>query len=254
MPVHYRHRTLRGTRDGDGKPDRARSGRSGGSAARRSAGCRMCRRLAESDELPDSCPQQVEREGRAVAQQARTEARLSLNALRALIERLGAHRGSEDARAAVRRSCCRAAVGRPDVAWCCGAGGARDDSRAPARGADAGCLHGRLSPTLQRRYAAPCATALPVWLAARRVDCSVSSETTHIPSARILKELSGHYLVAFEAADPDRDGRVHPIAVKVSGPRVTIRARPVFQFTPAASSRHSRHRAGESAAQSPAGH
>jgi hypothetical protein len=56
------------------------------------------------------------------------------------------------------------------------------------------------------------------------------------PFRKILKELSGHYLVAFEAADPDRDGRVHRIAVNVRGPRVTIRARPMFQFTPSASS------------------
>ena len=47
------------------------------------------RRLAENEGLRDPCPVQVEQESRALAQQLGSDARLSLDALRGLIARLG---------------------------------------------------------------------------------------------------------------------------------------------------------------------
>ena len=42
---------------------------------------------------------------------------------------------------------------------------------------------------------------------------------------RILKETSAYYLLAVEPADADRDGRVHPMQVKVNGRGLTVRGR-----------------------------
>jgi hypothetical protein len=51
------------------------------------------------------------------------------------------------------------------------------------------------------------------------------------PFNRILRELSGYYLVAFEATSADRDGRTHRIDVSVDVPDASVRARPAFRGT-----------------------
>jgi hypothetical protein len=62
------------------------------------------------------------------------------------------------------------------------------------------------------------------------------------PFRRILRELSGYYLVAFEASESDRDGRTHRIDVKTNAGGAIIRARPAFKIptalTPAATGSH----------------
>jgi len=45
---------------------------------------------------------------------------------------------------------------------------------------------------------------------------------------RIVRETSAGYLLAFQTADADRDGKAHQIAVRVNRPGVTIRARSQF--------------------------
>jgi VWFA-related protein len=50
---------------------------------------------------------------------------------------------------------------------------------------------------------------------------------------RLTRELSGHYLVAFEATPADRDGRPHPIRVDVARPGVVVRARRELRVAPA---------------------
>jgi VWFA-related protein len=52
------------------------------------------------------------------------------------------------------------------------------------------------------------------------------------PFTRILSELSGYYLLAFEPTAGDRDGRVHRISVSAPSAAV-VRARPAFQAPPA---------------------
>ena len=235
MPVHYQDRALRSARHCRRQPDRGSIRSSCVNAARRSDGLQDLRRLAESDRLRDPCPSQVEQEGRALAQQARTEAQLTLECAPRTDPAPRSHRRSQNPRSAVGRARCRTAVDRPDDAWCCGAGGARHDSRAPARDADARCVHRYGVANAARRHAAARRRPLPsCWQRKGGLFRLVGDDP--YPFRQILKELSGHYLVAFEAADPDRDGRVHRIGVKVRGPRVTVRARPAFQFTPAASS------------------
>ena len=48
------------------------------------------------------------------------------------------------------------------------------------------------------------------------------------PLARITRELSGHYLLAFEASEADRDARAHRIQVTIAGGRRLVRARTHF--------------------------
>ena len=234
MPVHYRIGLSEALAIADGNRIRLDQ------AVLRECGAPLgrlqdVRRLAESDKLPDSCPQQVEGEGRAVAQQARTEAQLSLNALRALVQRLGAIEGPKTL---VLLS--EGLVAEPQLVDLTSLGVAAQAARVtihvlqlevPMLDASTD----RMSPTLNADMQLHADGLARLAGSAKGGLFRLVGDDPH-PFRKILKELSGHYLVAFEAADPDRDGRVHPIAVKVSGPRVTIRARPVFQFTPAASS------------------
>ena len=54
---------------------------------------------------------------------------------------------------------------------------------------------------------------------------------------RLALELSGYYLITFEPDAADRDGRTHDIAVNVSRPGLTIRARRQFSAEPPGSSK-----------------
>jgi hypothetical protein len=51
------------------------------------------------------------------------------------------------------------------------------------------------------------------------------------PFQRIAREISGYYLLAFEANGADRDGRTHRIAVRVHPRGTTVRARTAFRIT-----------------------
>jgi VWFA-related protein len=54
---------------------------------------------------------------------------------------------------------------------------------------------------------------------------------------RLALELSGYYLVTFEPEPGDRDGKVHDIAVNVSRPGITVRARRQFSAEAVGSSK-----------------
>jgi len=71
------------------------------------------------------------------------------------------------------------------------------------------------------------------------------------PFARILRELSGYYLLAFEAVDSDRDGRPHRIALSVRRD-ATVRFRERFRFDPTDSAASARARRIEDLLRSPA--
>jgi VWFA-related protein len=51
---------------------------------------------------------------------------------------------------------------------------------------------------------------------------------------RVARELSGHYLLAFEPGPNDRDGKPHQVRVDVRRPGVTVRSRREFRATAAA--------------------
>jgi hypothetical protein len=59
------------------------------------------------------------------------------------------------------------------------------------------------------------------------------------PFARILTELSGYYLIAFEPLESDRDGRSHRVQIGVRRRGVTVRSRPSFRMNGIAASRAS---------------
>jgi VWFA-related protein len=54
---------------------------------------------------------------------------------------------------------------------------------------------------------------------------------------RLALELSGYYLITFEPENADRDGRMHDIAVNVTRPGLTVRARRQFAAEPLGSAR-----------------
>ena len=252
MPVHYRIGLSEALAIADGNRIRLDQ------AVLRECGAPLgrlqdVRRLAESDKLPDSCPQQVEGEGRAVAQQARTEAQLSLNALRALVQRLGAIEGPKTL---VLLS--EGLVAEPQLVDLTSLGVAAQAARVtihvlqlevPMLDASTD----RMSPTLNADMQLHADGLARLAGSAKGGLFRLVGDDPH-PFRKILKELSGHYLVAFEAADPDRDGRVHPNRRQSQRPACDDQGEAGVSVHTGGVESHSRHRAGESAAQSPAGH
>jgi VWFA-related protein len=193
------------------------------------------RRMAEADGMRDPCPVQVEQEGRALAQQARTEARLTLDSLHALIRRLGEIDGPKTL---VLLS--EGLVAEPQLIDLTALGAAAQAARVtihvlqletPMLDASADTVSPTLFPDMQLR-----ADGLARLAGSAKGGLFRLVGADPYPFRRILKELSGHYLVAFEAAGSDRDGRIHRIAIDVRADGVTVRGRPAFQFGPAAPS------------------
>jgi hypothetical protein len=60
------------------------------------------------------------------------------------------------------------------------------------------------------------------------------------PFQRIAQEIAGTYLLAFEAVDADRDGRLHRIAISLARGGAQVRAREVFRLAPVAPSPRAR--------------
>jgi VWFA-related protein len=177
----------------------------------------------------DSCPEQVEQQSRGLAQQAHAQARTSLAALEALIARLKDLPG-------------------PKTIVLLSEGMIVDPRRADlsqlAAGAQAARVtiysllldiplfdasQERVSPTADRDRQVREDGADRVAGAARgAVFRQVGSDAA--PFARITRELSGHYLLAFEASEGDRDARAHRIRVTTTRGRHLVRARTHFSM------------------------
>ena len=56
------------------------------------------------------------------------------------------------------------------------------------------------------------------------------SATADAVYARVIRETSAYYELAFEPAESDRNGKDHAISVKVSRPKTLVRARPSFSI------------------------
>ncbi len=184
-------------------------------------------RAADESAARDSCPEQLEQESRGMAQYAHAQARMSIAALEALIARLGELPGpktivllSEGMIVDPRR------VDLSKLA------AATQSARVTIYGLllETPLFEGsqeRVSPTDSRDRQVRQDGVDQVAGAARgAVFRLVGGDPA--PFARIERELSGSYLLAFEAADSDRDHRVHRIRVSVSRGRHAVRARTHF--------------------------
>jgi VWFA-related protein len=177
----------------------------------------------------DACPEQVEGEAVSIAQHARTQARISLSALEGLV-------------AALRD------LNRPTTLVLLSEGLVADprlldftELAVEAQQARVAIyvLHvdaplfepatDRVSPTFLRDVQLRGDGLARLAGAARgAVFRLVGSDPA--PFRRIADELSGHYLIAFEALPTERDGRIHRVELAVTGGGRTVRARHAFRL------------------------
>lgn len=175
----------------------------------------------------DACPEQVEQESRALAQQAYTQARISLSALEALVASLKDMPGPKTV--VVLSEGMVADPRRVDLA--------RLAAEAHLARVTIYALHlevpvfeaaqDRVSPTLVRDRQVRGDGLARVAGAARGAVFRLVGDDPR-PFAHIARELSGYYLLAFEPLAAERDGRPHRIRVQLSRGGGELRARPGF--------------------------
>jgi len=185
-------------------------------------------RIAEADGMRDPCPVQIEQESRAIAQLTRSDARLAVDALDRLIARLAEIDGPKTL---VLVS--EGLVAEPQLFDLSALGAAAQAARvtiyvlqleAPVFEAAESTVSPSLYADLQVR-----ADGLARLAGSARGALFRLVGADPYPFRRILTELGGHYLVAFEAAGSDRDGRTHRLEVSARVPGATVRARPNFR-------------------------
>ena len=193
-------------------------------------------RLAENNGVRDPCPVQVEQEGRALAQQTRTETRITLDAIAKLLLRLAEIDGPKTL---VLLS--EGLVAEPQLIDLSSLGAAAEAARVTLHvlqletpvieaATDA------VSPTLYRDIQVRADGLARLAGSARGGLFRLVGDDPH-PFRRIVKELSAHYLVAFEPIPEDRDGRSHRIQVQVRADGAQLRARPSFRLAPSTAPR-----------------
>jgi len=175
----------------------------------------------------DSCPEQLEQESRGIAQHAHMQARRSLAALEALIVRLKDLPGPktivllsegmivDPRRLDVSRLAAEAQAARVTIYALAIETPVFDATQA------------RVAPTATRDRQVREDGIEQIAGAARGAVFRLNGEDPS-PFARINRELSGHYLLAFEAAEGDRDARAHRIRVSLTRGGHQIRARSRF--------------------------
>ena len=174
------------------------------------------RRLAENEGLRDPCPTQVEQESRAVAQESRTESRLSLEALASLIARLASIEGPKTL---VLVS--EGLVAEPQLFDLTPIGAAAQAARVTiyVLQLDVPIVEAsdtRVSPSAQLdRQLRGDGLARLAGSARGALFQLVGADP--YPFRRILRELSGYYLVAFEA-DDGRSRRPHASDRRLDAP------------------------------------
>lgn len=186
------------------------------------------RRFAEATGMKDPCPAQVELEGRSLAQQARNDTRVSLNALERLITRLA---DIEGPKTVVLVS--EGLVAEPQYFDLSAMGAAAYAAQVtiyvlqldtPMLDASDSTMSPTASADIHVRGDGLARLAGSARGALFRL---VGSDP--YPFRRILSELSGYYLLAFEPVDRDRDGGTHFMNVKVRTRGAVVRARPSFR-------------------------
>ena len=198
-------------------------------------GSNDARRIAEGEPAGDSCPAQVELEGRMLAQQARSDTRMSLNALRTLIANLGELDGQKSI---VLVS--EGLVAEPQYFDLSELGAVAAAARVTiyVLQLDTPLLDGgdsKVSPTAIADIRVRGDGLARLAGSARGALFTLVGSDPQ-PFRRILSELSGYYLLAFEPLAGDRDGGTHRLNVKVRTAGALVRARPSFHI-PAAATR-----------------
>jgi VWFA-related protein len=180
----------------------------------------------------DACPEQVEQESRAMAQYAHMQAGLSIGALQALVARLKEMPGPKTVvlisegmivdprRVDLTQLAAEAQAARVTIYGL--------QLEVPTFEA----AQDRISPTAARDLNVRHDGVSRVAGAARgAVFRQVGTDPK--PFERLARELSGYYLLAFEAREVDRDGRPHRIRVSLAGGRNRqLRARSSFTLPP----------------------
>ncbi len=206
-------------------------------AARRECGVSLgaVNRQAEGR---NPCPTQLEQDARMLSQQVRTDAVRSINGLIDLLRRLETIDGPKTL---VLLS--EGLVAEPREVDLTPLAVAAQAARASiyVLQIDAPMFEAstdRISPTLTED--AQVKTDGLTWLAGITGGAFFRlAGSSPTPFTRILREMSGYYLLAFEANDADRDGRPHRIAISVNQD-ATVRFREGFRLDPTVSTASAR--------------
>lgn len=189
-------------------------------------------RMAGSEGLRDPCPTHLEQQARMLAHSARSQGAQSLDALKRLLQRLA---DLEGPKTLVLLS--EGLIAEPQLVDMTDVAVLAQQARASiyvlqldSPLTDAAAT--RLSPTLGDDFRVRAdGLARVAGAGGGALHQLVGGDPA--PFARLLRELAGYYLLAFEVAPSDRDGRPHRIDVRVARPGVAVRARPAFRAAPA---------------------
>jgi VWFA-related protein len=196
-------------------------------------------RAAEASGGRDACPEQVEQESRGIAQHAHIRARISLSALEALITTLKDIPGpktvvllsegivADPRRVDLLKIAAEAQAARVAIYVL--------QLEVPTFEA----AQDRVSPTLARDLQVRADGLSRIAGAARGAVFRLVGDDPR-PFERIARELSGYYLLAFEPADAERDGRTHRIRVELARGGGQLRARNGFMLPAALPSNQAR--------------
>ncbi|HUF48839.1 MAG TPA: VWA domain-containing protein [Vicinamibacterales bacterium] len=186
---------------------------------------------AEGDEntTRNPCPTQLEQEARMTAQQVRTQASLSINALVDMFGRLSTIDGPKTV-----ALLSEGLVAEPRLIDLTALGAAAQQARVNLY------VLQMETPLFDIATQQPSPTMMEDWQlqadGLARLAGSAGGSLFRLagsdpaPFARIMRELDGYYLLAFEATDTDRNGRPHQIDVSVTRRGATLRSRQAFRF------------------------
>ena len=190
-------------------------------------------RIADAEGFRDPCPVQVEQEGRALAQEIRADARTSLNQLLGLIARLAE---IDEPKSLVIVS--EGLIAEPQLIDLTALGAAAQMARVTIYVLQLeqpmfDAAESVVSPTLYQDLQMKGDGLARLAGSARGGHFRLVGADSY-PFQRILREMSGYYLLAFEASAADRDGRTRRIDVSTNAPGAIVRARPLFRSSAAA--------------------